>query len=423
MPSAAGDEPEVRALPVWTACLEACAPTSEYIAGAWSWAQDNHQGSGLVGRLDKYWELVHRPIVADGTEVPPAADEGDCYAAGICLCDDDGILLHKVGKRLLAYMKVIYPTSSSMKEKLLDGKLILKLEGKIPGGDGGPAAEAGTMLRWVHVGHMSLKPYKPRVLLVEPTDDLSEHEPNTARLYFRGVDFAAFYIALLPVAKCTEIWCQWYELEDTEKELGRFVPEPLPALRLPAYEEPERFFPRRLPRRAAGGPAAAAAADGGDDEVLPSDLDLGSAESGDECPSDEEPLLAIEALVEEVVAAYEVPVDVELPGDAGAVDGAGRVEPEPPLEAAAMVVEPPPLPPPVDAPRPRAPRMAEMQVIAVVGGHITFFRPKMAISRQVANAIELSGAHCQQQGRGLLLPRRQGGRALGRHHRVAGRMA
>ena len=73
---------------------------------------------------------MHRPIVADGTEVPPAADEGDCYAAGICLCDDDGILLHQVGKRLLAYMKVICPTSSSMKEKLLDGKLILKLDGE-----------------------------------------------------------------------------------------------------------------------------------------------------------------------------------------------------------------------------------------------------------------------------------------------------
>ena len=45
-------------------------PTSEDIADALTWAKGNAQGSGLVVRLDKYWQRAHRPLACAGEEIP-----------------------------------------------------------------------------------------------------------------------------------------------------------------------------------------------------------------------------------------------------------------------------------------------------------------------------------------------------------------
>ena len=148
------------------------------------------------------------------------------------------------------YIKLACPVRTERREKLLNGKLVVNLIGEhaVDPDDLLAVAEQGSNVEvWLHLGHITLSPFTPGALQVEPCEPLPEHEPSTQRVYLRSVRAATWEKLLIPLAQCAEISCQWYELEETARPIADFCPGPLPVLCLRGYPDPVRFFLAALP--------------------------------------------------------------------------------------------------------------------------------------------------------------------------------
>ena len=356
--------------------LIASKPTDEDILCAWEWAAANSQSSALATRLDTYWDLSHRPIADHGVEAPEVPAPSPCYKAGICICSDSGPELQARAKRFSNYIKQACPIRSDMRERLVNGQLVAKVTNgvQIDPDDLLAVAAQGENELWFHFGHMTLAPFQPGMLQVEPVESLTEVGESPHRVYLRSKRWASWRKLLEPFAQCDQLFCQWYQLEETSRPVADFAPEPLPALRLPAFVEPERFWPRRVARRRAPGEEAPLAVC--DDPEAAAELDVDSEPSVGDEEDEVEPEMEAEGLLDEAFAAYEDIVaaggavgdvvpggdDPDLAGGAGGDEPAGGAIPE---EAVGRAVCPLAI---RAAARPRGECM-----VAVMGGYITYY--------------------------------------------------
>ena len=95
-------------------------------------------------------------------------------------------------------MKKIFPVGSSLRKKLIEGFIVLQLEGvERPNGDHAAQAVFGQGdVVWLHIGLMYLRPYRPTFQLMH---DLPDHVENAGgeRIVLQGqgvflIELAAF---------------------------------------------------------------------------------------------------------------------------------------------------------------------------------------------------------------------------------------
>ena len=105
--------------------LHVPAADADQVMRAWDWAAEETQKSGLATRLDAGWNVSHRAVANVQVQTEPAPTASDCLAAGMCLCDPDGLELALRARRFANYIKLVCPVRTERREKLLNGKLVV----------------------------------------------------------------------------------------------------------------------------------------------------------------------------------------------------------------------------------------------------------------------------------------------------------
>ena len=205
------------------------------------------------------------------------------------------------------YMKTITKETPNFKVKLAGGFLACKLQGigvrkgkvgKVPG---------GLVERFYHLGLQYFSPYESTLMMVREVEDPGECAANEERVYLASTgEFFCFYVGLAPFADCAQISAQFFELEDCARAIPKFLPQPVPALRLTGCSDMQRFFPRRVAvrgRRAGGDPAPAA---GGGEAAGAPVLALEDGSVASDVSSEEDaPDCGYEGLLYPLAEAYE----------------------------------------------------------------------------------------------------------------------
>eukprot|EP00930_Biecheleria_cincta_P095370 TRINITY_DN87333_c0_g1_i1.p1 TRINITY_DN87333_c0_g1~~TRINITY_DN87333_c0_g1_i1.p1 ORF type:complete len:1612 (-),score=257.34 TRINITY_DN87333_c0_g1_i1:89-4207(-) len=383
-----------------------CAPPSDEDAkDAVTWACQNAYSSGLAVRLETHWDLLHRTTMEsscpDTSDLPSASK---CMEAGVCLCSEEGKELEKRGLRLIRYIKITCPPASIMRQRLVDGYLVLRLRGictdyevllELDNG------QVGSIDLWLHIGLEYLNPFLPTFMEVRPTQPPGEVEADPRRTYVESVAAKEFWFALQTFSKTSKICAQWYRLEETSRPIAQFVPEPLPVLLLPGYEEPEQWWPRRLGKKKPAHGFGCIAPDG--DEV--EDEELSEVELLDMDPMLADPEVApdVVGLLEDMIAAYEDPASAPVP----------NFENESAKESAAPAVDHEASDPARRGPRrqsqqvrtKRAPRAPKADIIcAVPGGYIIYYESNGNFQ-----------ATCEEHGDERCTLTRRGGKSTGQN--------
>ena len=152
--------------------------------------------------------------------------------------------------------------------------------------------------------------------------------------------------ALIPFQNADIISAQWYKIEEAERWIPVFKPQPPPNIKCRGYVEPNQFWPRarRSARTYVPGGASGDESEGEEE----SDAPEGGPEVDADAPGGDADAAVDDELLEfqdPLLSAYEVDLAPPDP-DADEVSGAVGVDDDPPLP-------PPPLPPPDEDPAAR----------------------------------------------------------------------
>ena len=332
-------------------------PSPEDLTRCISWAKSRPQTAALGPRLERQWDLQHQAIMEqDCREEPPAApaapaaaakasEHQHCFAAGMCLCTEEGVRFKRLANKLLKLMKQRCPQGSQDKASLIEGKLVARLIGR-------PKSLEALLDVWLHIGFMLLSPYEPTCWRVQPVPSLDEWPLDPARVYVAGLEggFCSIFQALQPLVTCDIVSARWYQLEDSARAIASFRPMPVPLRPMHGSAQVVQFWPRAS--RAAAGLSHGSEEDAegdaeGEDEGLAGEQDDDAGfepePEGDVAEGDDE---ALEEMLRPLLEAYDEG-DVEL---AHPDEDAHVGEPEAPLVAAMEEHPAPPPPPPVAAP-------------------------------------------------------------------------
>ena len=248
--------------------------------------------------------------------------------------------------RLLSWMKRTFPDGSVQRQRLVDGKVVLRLRG----GDATYEGDVETcrVQRLMHVALQYNIPFRPTWHFLEQAEDLDETVPHPARMYATSLArFETVYLGMTDFRDCQRIYAQVWEVEEAPRPVTTVTPHTVPLVRAVGFEQPERWWPRRVAKRKAAAKSAGGA------EGLPDAEGMEAAEGdggGDDPYGPEgtgadvgEPAGDVADLADALLHTCEAPL-VSPPAPA---------EPppdEPPLPAPSTPPLAPPLPPP-PAPR------------------------------------------------------------------------
>lgn len=161
------------------------APKSEDISGASAWAYSS-KDSNCSAALREYWQQVHQ-LVSEGpsagsSEVPD--DRTECRKAGRCLCSRAGQDLKTLRNTFLREMKKVFPPKTDRRKALLNAEIVCRLEASPDMEDFDALLELDNPVRvvYLHLGKMSLSPYRPTFMLLDRGDagyELGSAAPRT----------------------------------------------------------------------------------------------------------------------------------------------------------------------------------------------------------------------------------------------------
>ena len=159
------------------------------IVTATSWAAAS-KATNLAGALRQHWSQVSKTVAT--SECPPVEtpeEPGNCLAAGTCLCTDEGKRLFKFRNSVLRNMKNNFPAKSDVRQQLYDGDVILRLDTKPMDDDYEAIANMDDPFQefYLHIGLMSLNPYKPTFHLLKRVAPLAEMPYHPGRLYLQAL--------------------------------------------------------------------------------------------------------------------------------------------------------------------------------------------------------------------------------------------
>ena len=409
-------------------CVAAPPALPEDVEAAIAWASGNGQRSALGALVADDWERTHRtinpadcrPLGADKVE------ETNCFHAGMCLCSPEGRRLAQVAQGLLGALRRVCSVRTRARELLVTGHMVFRVVGyseRFEIADTLPMPCESDV--WWHVGLCYLSPFRPTSMRVVPVPDVGEAPPTEGRVYVDPTEeFATIWDMAAASAGCAFLACQFFEVEESQRGIGAFVPNAVPILKLRYHHAPYAVWPNRTRKR--GGGEGEPADAGGDDQGEGVEEDAGEHHAGgdDFLGGDEaEPGLAAETkrVMDELLAKFDEPLAEAppLPPPPGPPPLPSRV----PMvfggaasSGLARDVCPPAPPPP--APEPAARGVVEpvrgvqgkaLAVCHMAGGKVSFY---------AKGSFE---AVCAQEGHGRCRLTRQGHIARGATATTTGR--
>lgn len=238
---------------------------------------------------------------------------------------------------------------------------------------------SGLNEKWVHIGFISLSPYLPFFMGVTLVADPGEVASDTKRIYVKStMDFEGLYEAFQPFAHFDRIEATFFKVEEAERPIAEFLPQPVPAIELESGYASGRFWPRVPPRR------SSTRRGHGDEDEEPGPSDDDEVEEEGEAAAEEDEVegtaegvpIQSEALLDAVYNVYAEerphPLQDADEGPEGVathvVDGQGdeashEPVPDPPRETAAATT----------TKRRRASQHNPDEAIIFASGMITFF--------------------------------------------------
>eukprot|EP00971_Amphidinium_carterae_P071886 1421752-Amphidinium_carterae.6 len=241
-----------------TICIPCLA--AEGVTKAAGFASHSRKSS-LSSRLEYEWVQHHEPIDAEKMACHAAGKtKNPCREAGICVCSGDGPKLQQMAKKLVVVMKESF--MSKLKKKMLTcGNIVACFERT-------GCCEMHSideLLVWMHVGHLSLSPYRPtmhimkRVLQPEVGRDIFpervvlEASWESSSKSFLGfievhlvqatLQFQTLHVSLQALCRECSWTLTWYELENTGRVLLKFQPRYVPVKKMNLESVP--FWPPR----------------------------------------------------------------------------------------------------------------------------------------------------------------------------------
>ena len=227
--------------------------SEEDVSLAMGRAADLHMLPSLEGAwFARHTMLAHDdcpPVAGDRDAVVPA--ESDCLLAGICLCDDAGQLFRRKADRFNNVLKSVFAPLSGIRSQLTDGLIIARLQGERTDYEANLAeAEGCNVDVWLHVGMHYLSPFRPTWHVVQPVEDVGEVPQNRKRIYIKTtLTFQKFYVGLDPIRHCDIVSVQFFRIEKACREIPTFRPHTVPVTIIAGFEEPMRWWPRRVAKR------------------------------------------------------------------------------------------------------------------------------------------------------------------------------
>lgn len=332
-------------------------PTADELAEAVSWASAHSRHSGLATKLQKHWEALHCTLMQ--SDCPPMSDVKEevspCFRTGICLCSESGRRFSKLVNKFLRHMKQVCPQGSATKGALVTGKIVVRIIGRPLSFEDIIADEDSIVEIWYHVGLMYLSPYEPTFAVVRPVNFDEGMPASDERIYIEGTgECKRLHQGLLPFEHCETVSAMWYRLEESERFVGSFAPQPLPILKMASSRRSTQFWPRatmtrRSVVRRSGRSGDLAPDDDGKDDSSAAD-DAGGDPELDDGADDIEPTFA--DMLHPLLDAYQEDLNLADPEPETVAQTDGQAD----VRAAADVVEPETAPRPPPPPQPEVAR-------------------------------------------------------------------
>lgn len=165
-------------------CFECHPAQGESVANAVLWAHYTKEANSSSA-LKRHWEQCHETLLE--ANCPPIAATmphlSGCCVAGRCLCTNEGKHLVKLRSALFDNMKKVFLAGSELRDRLIDGHFILKLDG-LPDTDDFDALLEDDAFKevWLHVGMLSLSPYQPTFMLLQKQLEPAGSAGSSARI-------------------------------------------------------------------------------------------------------------------------------------------------------------------------------------------------------------------------------------------------
>lgn len=355
-------------------------PDPQEMQAATGWVCSHPHASGLAGRLQALWALLHQTLMeTDCPEVLGTAAQSRCLAAGVCLCSEEGLEFDRRVNKFRNHVKQVCPMGSRARLDLIEGRLMVRIVGR-PVALEDMLAEDGeqTVELWLHIGLHYLSPYEPTFHIVERTADPGEAAPDDRRVYVRSTgEFRRLHEGLAPLRQSSGMWTRWYCLEDADRPVADLKPEPVAFVELPGFRTGKKIWPRAqaAPRQrrapdpeAEPGPGAEEPQGPDEAEDLASDEDL-AEEADDEAPG-------FMALLEPLLDAFEgegLLAGPEPERIREAVVGPAAPGGDGSQQLVAMPGSSGPPPPPARPAGRKRPRAGDQLMILLENGSITYF--------------------------------------------------
>ena len=361
-------------------CLEVEGPSEGEVCRAVSWATELARTNEMASRLQGQWELLHRTLMsAHCPDVPSHPAETACFRAGVCLCSVAGKAFKRRVDKFIRQVKTVCPMGSASRTNLAEGRLVVRLLGRPRDFEAVVGQEGAIVDRWLHIGLMYFSPYEPTLWQVEPVDDQKEMAPDDKRVFVSGTEnFLSLHQAMEPFRTSETISMRWYQMEETDRPLAAFLPQPVPIVQMAGFGASQQFWPRA---RAAGGRGERSAANdapvAADDEAE----DVEGNEEGEPALENEGTDADFEAefsaLLHPLLDAYEEPLILPAPDAPPSGEDSGGEEvrqrdfptghPPPPVPVAAPRADEQP-------PRKRQARASLHSSVAMANGVIMYYR-------------------------------------------------
>jgi hypothetical protein len=232
---------------------------SQKVAQICAWANTNSRTSSFANVLDADWKHTNRLIHhADQAKVSAPMPTQKCLQLGWCVCSPEGRVDMQLRNRLFRNIKLQCRVGSEARRLLIGGFVVIELRWArdtrgpskwsafalgVDHEDALPADQQqgneGSL--WVHIGSMSLSPYRPTFQLLDKLDD----RPASCYVWVRArISFMHEFQLCHHLHKGFTWSMSLYRLVNTDEPVGVFDPRVVPVERL-ARDDAQRLWPLR----------------------------------------------------------------------------------------------------------------------------------------------------------------------------------
>eukprot|EP00971_Amphidinium_carterae_P351421 6492107-Amphidinium_carterae.3 len=179
--------------------------------------------TNLLASLDKEWDEFHRTVLASSGKDSGEDTSGKrkpCKDAGMCICKGgDGYETFRLRNQVLKHFKAVFKGKEG-RNMLVSGKVVVHC---FRTDACASCLTDGTLSIWLHVGHMSLSPYRPTFMLLRDHPSMGQnaddHPPGIA------TDHICTEFQALRQVCCKCAWSMgFWHLESTGRPLTQLNP-------------------------------------------------------------------------------------------------------------------------------------------------------------------------------------------------------